>query len=374
MEDIITITQEELDYLKNIKTFKELVFCYYKYHCHTKEDFFEEVTNYATWKDIQQASKLRSGQNVNLVSFIGEFNDRYYNPISSKISKIKCKFNADNKIDLADFNEVQFWYKMIFRIHLMKETWDKIISIDNENRIGFVQAYNSLRSISAKKEFLEEVDYFINKYKNLLLQKKDKALPSTWFDNVMESTNRPVLEIIWSFDRIDIQKCIDELRILSTDDLINSGSYRKSSRDYVKYLKRITEEISSTVEKVNQEFKDINTFISFENVLEGKLPASADDNQELYVNEESEEYNYIIEKYIVDKLHEIDYTYYKDLSIDNYESFINEDQPNLTEAQKKKRTNKIRNDIMTIIEKSPKLAKYIYDHPLILWGLDIILI
>jgi len=60
-------------------------------------------------------------------------------------------------------------------------------------------------------------------------------------------------------------------------------------------------------------------------------------------------------KYVVEKLQEIDYEYYKNLSVDNYEEFINGTPEGISESMQQKRFNKIQGDIKKVMADSPLL-------------------
>lgn len=373
MQELMTITPEESECLQKVKTFKDIVFYYYKYHRHTHDDFFEKVQNFACWNELTQATKNKFDQDKDIESFKYDFNDKYYKPIHQKINTIKTIFNADLQIDFTDYEEVLFWYKIIIRMYAKKSAWDKIISINNSNRIGFIQAYNSLRSLSVKNEFLDEIDYFINNYRDMLLKKQSSYHPDDCYNNMIEVTNRDILSIISEFNNIDIKRSIDKLRILSTDDLVNSRSYRAAAKEYLRYLNRITDEVSNAVEKVNKEFEHIITFISLREITDNKKRVASNDIK-TDVNLDSYDGDYILKQTIIEKLHETDYDFYKTLNMDTYESFINDGIPGLTDAQARQRAKKIRDDIKKIISESPRMIEYLYNHPGILLDLDIVCI
>ena len=88
MQELMTITPEESECLQKVKTFKDIVFYYYKYHRHTHDDFFEKVQNFACWNELTQATKNKFDQDKDIESFKYDFNDKYYKPIHQKINTI----------------------------------------------------------------------------------------------------------------------------------------------------------------------------------------------------------------------------------------------------------------------------------------------
>ena len=139
--------------------------------------------------------------------------------------------------------------------------------------------------------------------------------------------------------------------------------------------------MNAAIKKVNQKYFGPS---SSENSAE---PSNENNDQETALLENSSEpkgspttQNYldiygedaVIIRYLITELKELDFNYYRDLTMDNYKDLIIKRPANLSDAVYQKRCAKIREDLITIISRSPKFLEYLKDHTSLCWDLDII--
>lgn len=353
MEDYIKLSEKEKEHIGKVKTFKDLVFYTRKYHPKKNDEYSEVLEKFDSLKAIQTEKKNVGEYAAICESFIDAFGTSYYKDIHKRVSSIKNTFNID-KIDISFYDEAEFWYNIILRTQTKPKSWYTIAYLCNYNRTSFVKAYKKIKTTSQKADFVNEIDFFIEHYKKVLSAKSNSYNANCWYNDVITNTNLEALKIISFFGTFDIRKSIKDLHILSTEDMLANPNYEDTIYQYKQYLLQVYNGISDVIKTANNQYKDIITPV----IPVPDLVVKDDTTDENDTNN--------IIKYVVEKLQEIDYEYYKNLSVDNYEEFINGTPEGISESMQQKRFNKIQDDIKKVIVDSPKLLDNIFEN--ILWG------
>jgi hypothetical protein len=206
----------------------------------------------------------------------------------------------------------------------------------------------------------------------LIKHQKGKDLAVACKQNMMEITNREILDIFWYFDSINISEALNNLRVLSTEALLEDPNAIELAESYRQYIDFVISGIHNTIEACNQMFSLLHPLFFTPNEAE-ENESTPEEIEKVANTEESCHQDLQVKRYIVEKLKEINYLYYKELSVDEYGEFINTNPQGLTDAALEQHWEKYRNDIKKIIIDSPKLGQYLASHRDIFRELDIII-
>ena len=133
--EAITITSEEENALRQIKTMRDLVFLHLKYRCSDQEKF-KLTQNFSSWNELQKANKKNDTSapldlQIECHAFAEQFESSYYKSLHEKIKLIKTIFNADKKIDFTNYEEAIFWYRHLIKMKLNSKIWNLITHAKN---------------------------------------------------------------------------------------------------------------------------------------------------------------------------------------------------------------------------------------------------
>ena len=385
----ITITSEEENALRQIKTMRDLVFLHLKYWCSDQEKF-KLTKNFSSWNELQKVNKKSDTSNtldlqIECHAFAEQFESSYYKSLHEKIKLIKTIFNANKKIDFTNYEEAIFWYKLLIKMKLNSKIWNLITHAKNFERTGFIDIYKRLNHVNKRALLIEEIDFFMDDYKKIIEHQLGASMSNQCYRNMKDITQRDILGLLLFFDQMQdhVAKSLEEMQILSTEELLNSPDAIQLATDYRFYLREIFDNVNAAIKKVNQKYFGPP---SSENSVE---PSNENNDQETSLLGNSSEpkgspttknhldiygEDAVIIRYLITELKELDFNYYRDLTMDNYEDLILKHPADLSDAVYKKRFEKIRDDLKTIICRSPKFLEYLMDHTSLCWDLDIILL
>lgn len=358
---MMDLSNKEKECIKKSKTFKDLVFLTYKFHPPKESEFSSLLESFDSLNDLKNAKKQSSDSDISTgcESFMSFLDDLYYKRIHEKIKTI-CNLFILHKLDITCFEKKCFWYSTICRTENKRNTWNAITNINNIDRTGFIETYKSLISESKKKDFIIEIEYFIENYNRTLIEIGEPDNAIEWYKDVISTTNFDLIKLLFFFHTFDVKKLSFNIHEISTKDLIENSDYAETLIKYKQYLNEIYYGVSNVIKSANLKFNNLFTPTQpqSENLSEthSRLERSAED--------------YRVTEYVIIKLKEIDPYYYKDLNIQNYETFINDTSKSLSDPNYKKDFLKIQSDIIKVINSSPKLIKYTYENPAFIFGSD----
>lgn len=388
------ITEKEENALRKIKSIKELVFLFYKYQLN-----YMIPREFSSWEDLTTFVKKsvytsadKDFQNK-CKAFIRKFERSHYKEMHYKISLMRTNFNADKDIDVSNYEEAIFWYKILIKFQVNFELWNSIALVKNYDQIGFICLYREMKSVKEKAQLLEAIDFFMDEYKKIIAQQQGEQMSDQCYDNMKNVTQRDVLNVLLYFELIPGHMA-NEPKMLSISEVLNSTKAAKLADDYRSYLDTVFNSFKALIKYVNHIFLEKSSLdksllipipdsiqdTSLENSSQSndqETPSFNDSDEQK--DSSATENNYdsygaqtIIMQYIIAELKEIDWHFYKELTLGNYESFINDDPPNVSEAVCQERWVKIGKDIKTIVKRSPKLLKYLKDNSSFAWEFGVI--
>ena len=394
----IIIFETEANALRKIRSLKELVFLYYKYRLK-----YMIPLEFSSWDALTTFVKTDVETDVETSSekdfkkkckaFIRKFEGSYYRDMHYKISCIKANFNADKDIDMSNYKEAIFWYKILIKQQENYEIWNSIALVKNYDQTGFIRLYKEMKSIQEKAQLVEAIGFFMDEYKKIIAQQRGEKMSDQCYDNMRNVTQRDVLDILLYFEQIPYHM-VNAPQILSTSETLNSSKATQLASDYRRYLNTVFYNVKTIIGRANRIFLERysleesllipspnnNKKTSLKNQSENNdqetpLSNNSDEQKDSSATENNHDLygeHTVVIQYVVDELKKCSRSFYKELTVENFKSFINDSPPELSRAVSQERFKKIREDVMAIMARSPKLLQYLKDNPTAFWDFDIL--
>ena len=347
------IPEEEWENVLQKKSFKHLLFCFYKYH---KNEFADILKNCRTLEEFNKdaiiISKSDDPKKIEKYNQCVTEIEKSYKHLHYQFTRIRKNFNVIGlELNKLDSDTIYFWYTLLLRIHLRSNIWSKIGAMHNHKRRGFLSTYEELKTKEEKKEFVEEIDFFINGCIHIITKKSGESDAVLFRENIYNIINYEFLELKCFFETYDLRDCIQGVKILDTDEMLSNPVFLKKIGLYRHYLSKIKTSITECIDAVNKEFAtDLFPLFSETSNLVDNL-------------DESEDVPLIKEK-MVRKLKEIDAVAYRKLTVKNFDMLINQTDLTQTESEQQIQFDKIQKDLMEIFEKDHSLANEAFEQVL----------
>ena len=151
-----------------------------------------------------------------------------------------AKRQTKGKVSVLTKAEAIFVCEIFFRMHCQAQIWKKIRNIKNEDYQGFIEIYHK---IDNRRQLVEEIDYFIDRFVNLLLETSAKEDATAIQRHLVFITQRL---------KIDMLELIEDVNFIPDNKTkkINIQYYL----EYSKYLERLHREGCQCINKINQDF------------------------------------------------------------------------------------------------------------------------
>lgn len=244
--DDISITQEEQKIICQSKSLKDIVFCYHKYYSNDKE-FLNLIPDWNAFKK-EMKKEYPTEDLPNCEDRI----EKRYQTIQERFADIRKAFAIKPTIDFQKNQEALFWYTLLIRTEQKLNSWNVIRSLRNAQSVEFVHTYQRMPSLEEKQNFVNEIEFFIKKYSDIIVSKDiTKEQKQQYLRN---RTNFEILEILLYFDKNEIKDSLKELHLLDVGKLTIDWTSLDIAKIYHNYIESIKEKIYVAIKKTNREF------------------------------------------------------------------------------------------------------------------------